>query len=137
MRSIALAMILALVGACGSSSTSTSDGGGTGNDGGTASNDGGATNIASCDLTATSSTTLLKACYDYAWSGSDYSLAGLQAACTGEGGTNVSSCAHGVGGCKIVIVANSLSATAWFQTGNATSLAATCANTNGGTWINP
>jgi hypothetical protein len=125
MRSIALVMILALVGACGSSKESGTDAGTGGSDAGTT----GTTK--SCDYTVSGA----HGCFDWNWSGADQS-AGFNAACTAAGGTPGGGCNRtgSIGGCKVN--QGNYTTTLWFYPPSTTQgLQTYC--TGQGTVVNP
>lgn len=83
-------------------------------------------------------------CVEYNWSGLGYTDI-WSAACTQGGGTAGTGCTHAgaVGGCKLTVTTGgtSLSTTAWYYSGSASSLQSACtASSSGSTtavWLNP
>jgi hypothetical protein len=142
MRSMTLAMILALVvaggGSC-SSSSSGSDGGTQGSDSGNPGSDAGSTTSGtfSCDI-STSGVHLT--CFETGWSGGSFSTSTLASQCTttlhGTVGTGCSR-TGAVGGCRGSEGTDPVvTTTEWYYSGTAADLKSACEG-SGGTWVNP
>lgn len=95
-------------------------------------------------VSCTEGTGTSMACVEYNWSGGLYSDI-WSSACTQNGGTAGTACSHvgAVGGCKVTVTvsSSSLSTTAWYYSGTASTLQTACTNQSGSgitaTWLTP